>query len=277
MPKTKSSESTHDPLLINESEDDLVCGACLLELFSDDHEVIAAPAGCPHLFHWDCLNSWANMQNTCPQCKNRFRVVGKYRSKDREFLECVKFRKCNRIDDSDEEDVDEPDLPLDLCEKCKEPGNDEDLILCDGMDFTCNAMFHFKCVGFDTVPSGLWFCHNCIEKGYIPEELKQKTPKKRQKREDPIRPAISSSPMRSTQSLGQSPPRRITMPAPNLFPRTLVVHHQANRRTESSKIPRNLIQPAVNIILPTTSSSANNVSVFARFRQRRLELKNNRP
>lgn len=227
-----------------------------MDLFSDDCEYIGVPTDCPHLFHWDCLNSWAQIQNTCPQCKSRFRVAGKYLASSREFVECVKFKKRNRLGDVVDESP-EGDVPIDLCEKCKAPGTDEELILCDGMDFTCNAMFHYKCVGFKKVPSGLWFCDHCIERGFVPDEHKVKSPPKKKPR--------PSSPSRSASSSPRSAPL-----IPKLFPRQLLVQQGAMRKSSSSKLPTNLVLDR-SVVLPSApASSSSSESVFARFRQRRL-------
>jgi hypothetical protein len=217
---------------------------------------IGTPSGCPHLFHWDCLTRWSESQNTCPQCKHRFRFAGKYRAHDRELVETVKFKKRNRVpSEQDESD----DLPLDLCEKCQEPGNEEELILCDGMDFTCNAMFHYRCVGFNSVPAGLWFCESCLEKNFVPAEARRsQSPKKR-------KPKVTRSRSRSPIVIG--PPR--------LFPRQLLVHLEANRRSStSSRVPLNLIIDP-HLPLPARPAQTSTESVFARFRQRRLEKKRN--
>ena len=262
MPK-REHEIVDNQTLEIQDEEDLVCGACLLELFDQSNKFIAIPSGCPHLFHWDCLENWAERQNTCPQCKNRFRHAGKYCGKDRELIECVKFKKRNRVSDPDES---EEEVMVDICERCKEPGADEDLILCDGMDFTCNAMYHYRCVGFSKVPSGLWFCDTCTEKGYIPEELKAAEIKRRriietsQKREE--------VPKRNSKQDFQSTP---------LFPKRLLVLEGATRRPpeRSSQLPRSLVLESSSPIQPPTSVSRDDVSVFARFRARRLALKRN--
>ena len=268
MTKSPRSSSKKDRLEIKSSDKDLVCGACLLDLFTDDCEFLAVPVGCPHLFHWDCLTNWAKLQNTCPQCKHRFRLAGKYESSSQVLIECVKFHKRDRVGEAADNERDDDDLPVDLCEKCKEPGTDEDLILCDGMDFTCNAMYHYRCVGFQSVPRGLWFCEGCIEKGYIPENMKQPSspapsPPKRKKPRPVSPPSESPSSPRVHQPY--------IMPPPNILPRTLVVQEGANRRNTSSGLPRNLLQP--NFSLPPPAPRADTTSVFARFRQRRLELK----
>ena len=256
MTKSQKSPSNKDKLNIDSTDQDLVCGACLLDLVTDEPSNLAVPVGCPHLFHWDCLTSWAKLQNTCPQCKHRFRLAGKYDSHSNELIECVKFHKRDCVGEAADNDEVDEDVPIDLCEKCKAPGTDEDLILCDGMDFTCNAMFHFRCVGFNSVPRGMWFCESCIEKGYIPEKLKSQT----SPRHSPPKPkkARSVSP----------PPTPYIIPPPNILPRTLVVHEGATRRNASSGLPRNLVLP--NFSMPPVPARAETASVFARFRQRRL-------
>ena len=273
MPKRSLAESESVSLSVDPGDKDLVCGACLSELFSPDHTHIGVPAGCPHLFHWTCLDNWAQLKNTCPQCNSRFRVAGQYTSNGREFVECFKFKKRDRVaresDNGPEEDV---DVPVDLCEKCQAPGSEEELILCDGMDFTCNAMFHYKCVGFDSVPSGVWFCEGCISKGYIPDELK-KMPKPTKKRREVPSPATATEPSSPDRSL---PITRMVMAAPNLFPRQLIVHQAATRagKVSSSKLPVNLVLD-LGIVLPVNPAQSSQAapSVFARFRERRLELK----
>lgn len=225
MPKRRIA--VHEPETIPINGDNLVCGACLLDLFASDHSHVGVPSGCSHLFHWDCLESWAALQNTCPQCKNRFRMAGKYCSSDHVFAESVRFCKTDRLNDLEET---ESDAPIEVCEHCKAPGPDDSFILCDGMDATCNAMYHYKCMGFSSVPKGDWFCPDCTNRGHLG------SPKKAR---------------------------------PNLFPRSLVITASAHSAV-SSGLPRNLAQPVFPNIPPTGSSE---VSVFARFRQRRLEKK----
>ena len=262
MTKSEKSAPNKNILNLNSSDQELVCGACLLDLFTDDRSDLAVPVGCPHLFHWGCLTSWAKLQNTCPQCKHRFRLAGKYDSHSHELLECVKFHKRDRVGQAADNDEADEDVPIDLCEKCEEPGTDEDLILCDGMDFTCNAMFHYRCVGFSSVPRGMWFCESCIEKGYIPEKLKSHT--------------SSNSPPKPKKARSVSPPpvpihQPYIIPPPNILPRQLVVQEGATRRNASTGLPRNLVLP--NFSVPPVPARADTASVFARFRQRRLELK----
>ena len=266
MPKRLPDESPQSTTLtVKEDDSELVCGACLMELFSTDTNFLGTPAGCPHLFHWTCLNSWAQIQNSCPQCKQRFRVAAKYDAKTRALVEVVKFRKRDRalLEDANEED---DSIPVELCEKCKEPGNDTEMILCDGMDFTCNALYHFRCVGFEKVPPGLWFCDHCIEKGYIPEELKHK-PKRTKK------VTVQESP----KSL-KLEHEVLVIPGARLFSNRLVVQSGATRRSvSSSSVPRQLKMNEWES-LPSSSSGNRPCSRFEtieRIRQRRLEMKRN--
>ena len=41
---------------------------------------------------------------------------------------------------------------ISMCEVCKEAGDEAQLLLCDGMHGTCNATFHYTCVGLSAVP-----------------------------------------------------------------------------------------------------------------------------
>lgn len=277
MPKSISTkEDNPKELKIGDEDEGLVCSACLLDLFSADSEFIGAPGGCPHLFHWDCLVHWAEMQNTCTQCKHRFRIAGKYGASSRELLDCVKFKKRNRIRDEfiPEES---PDLMIELCEKCEEPGKDEDFILCDGMDFTCNAIFHYRCAGFSKVPPGLWFCESCIEKGYVPGKVKHENNRSEEKPRKEAKQPRARSPRPRSRSRS-SPRSRPLPPAEPVirasFPARLFVQAGANRRSGSTTVPRNLTLDKSTVVpaMPHSNPGAA-ISVFERFRQRRLEKK----
>ena len=50
-------------------------------------------------------------------------------------------------------------VPVDLpCEVCKDPGQWETMILCDG---GCRRGFHLECIDLESVPKGEWFCNDC--------------------------------------------------------------------------------------------------------------------
>ena len=269
MPKRDNSEIASSSLSLDPLDKDLVCGACLLELFSDDCEFIGAPADCPHLFHWDCLINWGEVQNTCPQCKNRFRLAARYRASDRGLIECVKFKKRDRLRQDVENDT-LSDLPVELCEKCKEPGNDDDMILCDGMDYTCNAIFHYRCVGYHSLPDGLWFCDTCVEKGFVPEELQSEKPKRSKAKFQHIDAEIQP---RHKASASPDPIRKpgvvLSMPPPNLFSIKLIIPEGATRRThQSSGLPSNLLVSPPPTYVPIQRTEVPQ-SVFARFREKR--------
>ena len=63
-------------------------------------------------------------------------------------------------DEEDEEEEEDPaaasgDPNDDWCRRCRDGG---DLMCCDG----CEAAFHPACLGLPGVPSGVWFCPDCV-------------------------------------------------------------------------------------------------------------------
>lgn len=135
-----------------------VCGACLLPVDCDSQ--IGLIDSCKHVFHYECAERWANTENTCPQCKLRFFWLGSYTPQGKR----TSLERIKRRDQEGEEDEAFEDYTV--CEKCKEVGEEDTLLLCDGMHGTCNAAYHCACVGLSAVPRGSWFCSDCIERGF---------------------------------------------------------------------------------------------------------------
>lgn len=135
-----------------------VCGACLLPVDVDSQ--IGLVDNCAHVFHLDCVERWSGTENSCPQCKLRFFWLAGYSCKGiRESLTRVERRDQEGEDEDDFEDVQ-------ICESCHEIGDEGSLLLCDGMNGTCNSAYHAACVGLRTIPRGSWFCPDCVDRGF---------------------------------------------------------------------------------------------------------------
>jgi len=135
-----------------------VCGACLLPI--DESAEVGAIDNCTHVFHHECAQKWSQTENSCPQCKTRFFWLACYD-------EFGKRSSLARIESKDQEEQEEEAFDdISVCERCKQVGDESQLLLCDGMHGTCNATFHVACVGLDSVPRGSWFCPDCIERGF---------------------------------------------------------------------------------------------------------------
>eukprot|EP00930_Biecheleria_cincta_P039135 TRINITY_DN26923_c0_g1_i1.p1 TRINITY_DN26923_c0_g1~~TRINITY_DN26923_c0_g1_i1.p1 ORF type:complete len:400 (+),score=72.74 TRINITY_DN26923_c0_g1_i1:53-1252(+) len=176
------------PAFVRSGSEEVVCGACLLPIESDAQ--VGVLDNCTHVFHHECADRWSQTENTCPQCKLRFFWLASYsssgkrvslvkvESKDQEEQEETQFEeitvceKCKRVslvkvESKDQEEQEETQFEeITVCEKCKEVGDEAQLLLCDGMNGTCNAPFHYTCVGLSCVPRGSWFCPDCVERGF---------------------------------------------------------------------------------------------------------------
>eukprot|EP00747_Dinoflagellata_sp_TGD_P220418 gnl/TRDRNA2_/TRDRNA2_92413_c0_seq1.p1 gnl/TRDRNA2_/TRDRNA2_92413_c0~~gnl/TRDRNA2_/TRDRNA2_92413_c0_seq1.p1 ORF type:complete len:386 (-),score=79.11 gnl/TRDRNA2_/TRDRNA2_92413_c0_seq1:106-1236(-) len=137
-----------------------VCGACLLPVDFSEADVGLVDS-CSHIFHHECVKRWASTENSCPQCKNRFYWMASYSPAGQR----TSLQRVERRDQEGEEDDDDFE-DIQCCEKCKEVGVESTLLLCDGMHGTCNAAYHYFCVGLSGVPRGSWFCPDCIERGF---------------------------------------------------------------------------------------------------------------
>ena len=54
------------------------CCICMCEVKSDD---LAGISGCDHHFCFGCIEKWAERENTCPLCKNRFNKIDRINKK----------------------------------------------------------------------------------------------------------------------------------------------------------------------------------------------------
>ncbi|CAJ1402869.1 unnamed protein product [Effrenium voratum] len=149
--------STAPAFVRDKTAEEKVCGACLLHI--EPESKIGAIDNCTHVFHHECAEKWSQTENSCPQCKVRFFWLAAYADNQRESLTKIESKDQEEQEDEEFEDIS-------LCEKCKEVGDEAQLLLCDGMHGTCNATFHFRCVGLSTVPRGSWFCPDCLERGF---------------------------------------------------------------------------------------------------------------
>ncbi|CAK9118687.1 unnamed protein product [Durusdinium trenchii] len=146
------------PDFVRSSRDaaECLCGACLLPI---EEEKVGAIDNCTHLFHYECVEKWSQTENSCPQCKVRFFWMAGYGADQRLSL--------SKVESKDQEEQEEEEFEeISICERCKEAGDEAKLLLCDGMHGTCNATFHYTCVGLSAVPRGSWFCPDCLERGF---------------------------------------------------------------------------------------------------------------
>jgi hypothetical protein len=60
--------------------------------------------------------------------------------------------------ESDDDDEDDPQHQRDGCRVCKTDNDHTNMLLCE----TCNAEYHFYCIGLRAVPTEDWFCSKYI-------------------------------------------------------------------------------------------------------------------
>lgn len=176
------------------------CIVCLGDLRLTDNDVLSPPAAavaddetiahllpCGHNLHNECLKPWVERANSCPICRRNFNEVelktsllGKpvrpiqVRSQT-DLCMCVgstlssyAVQDKQQVADLDpdmlfEEEEEEYEELSEACLICDRFNYDDILLLCDG----CDGCFHTYCVGLDAVPSGAWFCQNCLDNGTI--------------------------------------------------------------------------------------------------------------
>mmetsp|Transcript_12385 Transcript_12385/g.27188 ORF Transcript_12385/g.27188 Transcript_12385/m.27188 type:complete len:587 (-) Transcript_12385:238-1998(-) len=150
-----------------------ICGACLLDIDASagKHEVLAMLDCCrpKHIFHPMCIHTWSARENSCPLCKQRFHKYATYGGDGHLLRVQPVEERCQRYcpveSDFVEEAVDvvDEDAPpvWDFCPLCCSAEDEASLLLCDGKQQRCPAMYHFYCLGLTCIPEGDWFCPSC--------------------------------------------------------------------------------------------------------------------
>ena len=152
---------------------DATCGACLLELNEDGgcdeqessvasrrsdrlrlrSKYVAALEGCMHLFHVRCIQVWSEVENSCPQCRSRFRRFGEFSVITGELRKACEVMQRDQMESSEEEIT---------CDRCGGAGDAEFLLLCDGRSGRCPGACHTYCDGLGyRIPRGRWLCLSC--------------------------------------------------------------------------------------------------------------------
>jgi len=126
------------------------CGACLLAL--EESRELATLSVCPHVFHANCLISWAVKENSCPQCKRRFSELAVYND--------GVWERTTKVAEKDQDPLSDSDDAVE-CSACGLSENPDQLLLCDGRGYTCDRAYHIYCVGLKAVPMSDWFCPRC--------------------------------------------------------------------------------------------------------------------
>ncbi|CAK0889356.1 unnamed protein product, partial [Prorocentrum cordatum] len=175
-----------------------LCGACLLEIGDDggtaeerlrkgqdmrglrrqmkrlareaknDDELLAVLDCCHprHIFHVSCIARWAERENSCPQCKQRFSeyaVYGQELQLSRvaavaERRPAAAGQPCGKGSPGDAEEFEGDD---EACRLCNSADDEAAMLLCDGRNGLCNAPYHYYCLGLQSIPEGAWYCPPC--------------------------------------------------------------------------------------------------------------------
>merc|ERR1719487_1533342 len=121
------------------------CVVCQEPLDGEDEISFAQPDTCIHLFHEQCLQRWAERENSCPHCKQRFSKLGVYDMTG-------KLEEIRPVDKRDQRNDDEEDDMLGAdAGPCMVCGSADDsrspLLLCDGLHggTQCSNTMHVFC------------------------------------------------------------------------------------------------------------------------------------
>eukprot|EP01083_Nonionella_stella_P111132 325847_1 len=106
------------------------CPICLEPILSPTRV-----SSCNHLFHFECIQTWSKINNTCPLCKAKFCQI----STSDGFREFVEDRE-QRISDTELDFME--DVGSSTCEVCGSGHDEANLLVCDG----CDEGYHLFCL-----------------------------------------------------------------------------------------------------------------------------------
>ncbi|QSZ30032.1 hypothetical protein DSL72_004550 [Monilinia vaccinii-corymbosi] len=109
----------------------------------NNQQFVAQIKPCGHVLHDDCLREWRTVQS-------------EYAVEDRKQV--AQFDLSEWQQNTPEEYEDEE---VRVCPICEQSDQEDVLLLCDG----CDAPYHTHCIGLRSIPSGNWYCMECVESG----------------------------------------------------------------------------------------------------------------
>jgi len=61
--------------------------------------------GCQHLFHVRCILVWSEVENSCPQCRSRFRRFGEYNVVTGQLRKLCEVQQRDQVEQSSSEEI----------------------------------------------------------------------------------------------------------------------------------------------------------------------------
>ena len=87
-----------------------VCAICLENVYKDSYKSLC----CNNMFHFECLESWFRIKNTCPLCRGEYAYMENYNDKMEIYLKKIKDMNAKDIVNNIHENV------IIYKEQCKE-------------------------------------------------------------------------------------------------------------------------------------------------------------
>ncbi|KAI8499559.1 PHD and RING finger domain-containing protein 1 [Branchiostoma belcheri] len=132
-------------------EEEESCPICLNEF---ELQEVGTPAACQHNFCIDCILEWSKNINSCPVDRQQFNTILVRAKLGGKVIKKLKVSDVNQFADVEEEEEDNT-----YCQVCRQPTNEDRMLLCD----SCDAGYHMECLTppLDAVPIEEWFCPQC--------------------------------------------------------------------------------------------------------------------
>ena len=126
------------------------CAICFSKLEQPIGRLLSV---CRHAFCLECIVKWSERSNYCPLCKGQFKIIVSGSSDSAEIINVKTPKK-----DVEQIAIDDFFDGL-VCQICREGGDDNRMLLCDG----CDRGFHMFCLRprLLRIPSGSWYCSQC--------------------------------------------------------------------------------------------------------------------
>ena len=149
-----------------------ICGICREQLRNEHEEeeknvdgrLATLPCSREHTFHYECINEWSAIENSCPIDRTTytklfvFPATGTSKLAIEEPVISKRQKPVEMIMNLSDWDS---RMEQCVCEYCHSGENEEVLLLCD----RCEKAYHTYCleVPLTSVPGGTWCCESCYE------------------------------------------------------------------------------------------------------------------
>ena len=149
MPKVTSKKQTaRKPRVVKKDQQKITCCICISDI---DTRTAASIDCCDHKYCTGCITQWANTENSCPQCKKKFKSITALKKN------CKRKTVSTNVEDKRQrpDNPDDPDPTMQTVRDIIRSGWPRRTVVPPALSVALNRIVAELCVAFDRTEGGV--------------------------------------------------------------------------------------------------------------------------